>query len=179
MSIDKILHSNNSHGGCFHPDSLIQTLFGLTPIRDITPHDVVCSMINGVLRYSRVVKLVKIPYNGIMYLIDDYVSLTAFHPYRDENGVIAFPIDSNLGLYEYNGYVYDIILEDRGLLVTCGKVYATWGHDSHEGIFEHQFFGSERVVGEINNISRDYEVELPVNCFRRDRFTNLIVGFNF
>lgn len=166
------------HGGCFLSDSLIQTIQGMVCISNLLQGDIVLSCVNGVLEETRVFTLIKIPYQGKMYVIDDYVSLTPYHPYKGKNGKISFPIDENQGSFEYSDYVYDIVLENRGLLISGGITYATWGHNCNEGIFKHEFFGNERIVTELNNISSEYQIELPVNCFRRDPESNLVVGFN-
>lgn len=159
------------HGGCFSADSLVCAVDGSS----VT----VGSLSKGSLVWSnqgatRVEAVIKLRYNGPLYrpLAMSHMLLTAYHPVllttSEElgSGSTHFPRD----LYEQgladqveaiDGYVYDVILENRGILATptcqlsqtglssSSAFVATWAHTCTLPKFAHAYFGSESIVRDL------------------------------
>ena len=79
--------------------------------------------------------------------------LTPYHPVRINN-VDYFPINIGTPL-PYGGYVYDVVLSNRGLLMCCNVYGATFGHTETSDIFQHDYFGSEQVVNDLK-LNKEY-----------------------
>lgn len=166
----------NAYGGCFSGESLIMTEKGEVPISNLKKTDIVYSYVNGDIIKTKVHKLIRIPYRGTMYCVNqkDNVLLTAYHPYM-YYGKVSFPIDNHQYSKEYDGYVYDLILENRGLISDNSKTaYATWGHNCNLEKFDHPFFMGEEIVKQIEAISNDFLVH--IDSLKRDNETQLVCG---
>lgn len=170
----------NSGGGCFTGDSKIYVLtkdntLKLESIENIQKGMTVLSSIitsstnktcNKLFTYTQVETVVELPYSGNVYSIGA-LNLTAYHPIF-VNGIAQFPIDCEYS--EEKAYdipcVYDLVLQNRGLVVSTmdtdielgntlpSLVAASWGHTCKVGVFEHEYFGSERIVEDLKRVYR-------------------------
>lgn len=161
----------NTSSGCFSGDSLILSSNGPIKISEVTENTLLMST-EG---FSKPIKKTKFYYTGKIYKINEHVMLTAFHPYR-KNGINYFPHEENIEISDYNGYVYDLILENKSLLKTEDEIeIATLCHNDKSDKFYHDFFSSEKPL-EILNRKDDFEIEII--SFERDTESQLIIGFN-
>lgn len=152
---------------CIKGDSLFETTEGLVKIEDFTEETIVISEKGN----TKISKLVKIMFSGLLFRHKS-IALTAYHPVRI-NGEDRFPIDFLQSEY-YNGYVYDVVLEDRSHLKSDDIIVAGWVHNEQTGIFKHDYFGSQKVLNDLK--SNEFCVEFDPLCVRRDPETGLICG---
>lgn len=152
---------------CIRGDSLFETTKGLVKIEDFTEETIVISE-KG---HTKISKLVKIMFSGLLFRHKS-IALTAYHPVRI-GGEDRFPIDFLQSEY-YNGYVYDVVLENRSHLKSDDIIVAGWAHDEQTGIFKHDYFGTQKVLNDLK--SNEFCVEFDPLCVRRDPETGLICG---
>ena len=89
-----------------------------------------------------------------MYKISENCWLTPYHPFLNEKGNF-FPIDNNIDQKEYEGYVYDIILQNRGLIKVNDSTYAaSLGHNCTLNSFKHDYLGSENVINDALKVEK-------------------------
>lgn len=169
----------NASGGCFSGDSLVYKLAGdgcwvAVMMQQLQPGDTVrCCEIDmesgrwqpqqQQLTQSEVVCVVKLPYQGELYAVNDSLRLTPYHPVvtlQQGNGNGAqplFPCEVGVQTAAVDGFVYDIVLRNRGL-VQCASsagargellLAATFGHRCTVGKFQHDYFGTEAVVNDL------------------------------
>ena len=137
--------------------------------------------------------VVQIRYHGALYEVQG-MKLTAYHPVLLD-GVPAFPCEiGRLVTSHFNGYVYDVVLANRGILaspvmLTHGvsasalpMYVATWGHTCQLDKFQHDYFGSEHIVQDLRTLYGDANGNWPSDrvvieapCFVRDAQTGLVV----
>jgi hypothetical protein len=85
------------------------------------------------------------------------MKLTAYHPVLLD-GTAHFPVELCGGLPAEScvGYVYDVVLKNRALIASpcaSGAIFAaTFGHTVTLGCFAHAYFGSERVVQDLQAV---------------------------
>lgn len=160
----------NTRSGCFHPHSLIMSTNGLIRICDVDENTFLISGDST----TKAVKRTKFYYSGEMYKINQHVLLTPYHPYR-KDGNDFFPIENHETILHYEGYVYDLVLENRGLITTLDKIeIASLCHKEKSEKFCHNFFSTELPM-EILNRKSTFQVE--IESFQRDEESRLITGF--
>lgn len=176
----------NAAGGCFHPASYI-----------LTPGSC-CSDDDSAIRMDKIKKgtrvctrdgiakvkcIVKLAYEGPIFQVTPCLGLTGYHPFRTADGVDYFPVnyDGTLEIFHYTGYVYDLVLDNRELVLTPDNFeVATLGHVHTDPMFDHPYFGVSQAV------IKDLQVQAPygynhtglIVCdkpkYERDPVTNLI-----
>lgn len=166
----------NASGGCFSGDSLVYKLSGdgswvTVMMRQLQPGDTVrcCEMMESgrwqeqpQLAQSEVVCVVKLPYQGELYAVNDSLRLTPYHPVvallpgNEAAHAPLFPCEFGVQTAAVDGFVYDIVLRNRGLVqcVSTGTrgellLAATFGHRCTVGKFQHDYFGTEAVVNDL------------------------------
>jgi len=174
----------NVDGGCFTAESLVVTSTdgkSVQQVRDLMKGSKVLSD-KGM---TTVEAVVQIRYTGPLYAVHGMV-LTAYHPVL-LNGIPAFPCEIEQPMHTeegFDGYVYDVVLSNRGIMASPklnGGVFhvATWGHTCQLPKFEHDYFGSEQIVLDLQVQSTfSYEegyIVIEVPHFIRDDHTGLIV----
>lgn len=139
------------------------------------------------LEDSQVECVVKMRYTGALHQVTDDLTLTPYHPVlpihptrtptstsspsasassasimiAEENSDV-FPCElthNSPQIPHFDGYVYDVVLSNRGLLLAQGGggcegnnvvwAAATFGHNVNVGRFRHAYFGSEKVVNDL------------------------------
>lgn len=162
----------NASGGCFSGDSIVykrnnDDSWVAVMMRQLQPGDTVrcCEMEGGSwqeqprLTQSEVVCVVKLPYKGELYAVNDSLRLTPYHPVvtlkQGTGAEPLFPCEAGVQIAAADGFVYDIVLRNRGL-VQCASsdaqellLAATFGHRCTVGKFHHDYFGSEAVVNDL------------------------------
>jgi Mg-chelatase subunit ChlD len=163
----------NAAGGCFTGDSLVMLIENdndndqqpqrtrSIPVKDLLQGQEVLSL-NG---KTKIEAIIQIKYSGPIYAIHS-MFLTAYHPILLANGEEYFPCEYHAATpsaNNYDGYVYDVILENRSLLAAPiptnlnnmnnndDEVFyvATFGHQRKSKIFSHDYFGSEKIVDDL------------------------------
>ena len=82
---------------------------------------------------------------------------------------------------ESTGYVYDVILENRGLIESERCYIATFGNKYDLEKFKHEFFGSERIVDRLKDHPSyvDGFITLEEFHYVRDEESSLIFVSNW
>ena len=161
----------NISGGCFTGDSIICTLWGEIRVDYVDSLTIVMSNYGP----TRIIKCIKIKYNDLIYKIGR-MNLTAYHPIH-YYGRDTVPIDISTKTYQYDGYVYDFILEDHGMLKCPDNLYvATFGHNIVNEVFYHEYFGSSRIVNDFMKLSNEFEITFESDPFKRDPETRRVCG---
>jgi hypothetical protein len=138
---------------------------------------------------SKIEAVIKIKYNGSLYKVGEML-LTAFHPIRfmtkkgkkeedEEESKDYFPCQYPKveKINAFNGYVYDLILENRGILscplssssvssmddVSSVFYVATFGHNVKSEIFSHPYFGNEKIVNDLKGFTTGKNHEMWKN----------------
>lgn len=160
-------------GGCFRAnskflryDDSIDEDSNFSPV--IEAKDILPGMFLMTNKGPQTVEIVvKTFHIGNMYIVDESVCLTGYHPYRI-NGVSKFPAEQNLQVFQEDDYVYDVIMSGRGnLITTSGVEVATLGHGEQDPIFKHKFFGTEEVVDALKSLGSRY-LTFDESPFTRD-----------
>lgn len=170
----------NRNGDSITGDSLFMTDEGLKRIDELTPHTIVYTD-----KGKSVVKfLVRMEFEGNVYKVGN-IKLTAYHPYR-VGGSDYFPIDRNEGSSYYKGYLYDLVLENRGNIKSKDIIVSCWGtfdqfstQKEKDSIFNHAYFSSQQIVDEMYDLSDDQKSFLVdlYDCPQiRDSESGLVIG---
>lgn len=152
-------HYYVASGGCFAPHSKVYISSDQSMrVSQLRPGQSVLSQ-SG--QSTKIEAIVQVRYKGMLYSVGEHMHLTPYHPVS-VNGVEYFPCQYPGALcYEYDGYVFDVVLENRGLLsspfgnskATEGEskvmLVATFGHNVCSDIFSHPYFGSEKIVEDL------------------------------
>lgn len=208
------------HGGCFTHDVLvcipspsITNGFETVPFHSLRKGDWVMSQA-GWTRVEAIIRLRYDNHQAPLYRIHglQHMLLTAYHPVLFPDGTTMFPVELYqqgaaemvMGSSSSDGYVYDVVLENRSILATpmtptssstadadslATMAYvATWAHSCKLPKFEHDYFGSERIVQDVlNQRPEEYAqgyVSIDAPIFQRTyqpqhdetRITQLICG---
>lgn len=212
------------HGGCFTHDVLVcvpspsmTNGFETVPFHTLRKGAWVMSQ-TGWTRVEAIIRLRYDNHQAPLYRIHglQHMLLTAYHPVLFPDGTTMFPVELYqqgaaemvMGSSSSDGYVYDVVLENRSILATPMMVndgdsrttttaqqalpamayVATWAHSCKLPKFEHDYFGSERIVQDVlNQRPEEYaqgyvSIEAPI--FQRTyqpqheetRITQLICG---
>jgi hypothetical protein len=152
----------NIAGGCFLGSSRVFKIDNLGTVRTEEVQNLKkgCQVLSNYGK-TTIQTIIELKYEGPIYKVGGCMMLTAYHPVLIDN-IPSFPCElSPLPVYEkYLGFVYDIVLEDRGILRSPFNIgdqigsdivmfVATMGHNVHLPKFSHHYFGSERVVDDL------------------------------
>jgi len=168
MIIDYCIETNSkivildNNGGCFTGDSLIETTEGLIRIDSITKNTIVITNKGP----SKVIQMTILDYYDDVYTVEE-CKLTPYHPILVNESPI-FPIEIGKHSY-YNGHVYDLILENRGIIKIGTRVYAaSLNHNIKIGCFSHTYFGTENIQHDLFHGMKRFKVYLNKSDFHRD-----------
>lgn len=175
----------NVSGGCFLGCSLVYLVndLGITITDEVQRVKKGCKVLShqGITRVEAVVEL---KYNGPIHQIGDNMKLTAFHPILINN-IPSFPCEySPVPVTTmFSGFVYDIILEDRGILRCPFNIgdtsdsdrimfVATIGHCVQLPKFAHDYFGSEKIVQDLKKHDKWQDGHIKIVNPRYERNDN-------
>lgn len=144
--------------------------------------------------------MVQLRYTGDLYPVGG-MTLTPYHPvmlapYESTGSSPSprsyFPVErpqKGAKLAMDGGWVFDLVLENRGLIVSpypmdgpSSQVQmmcaATFGHNCKNGVFQHDYFGAERIVDDLRKQDgwQDGLVRLDSYRFVREEGTNLVTS---
>jgi hypothetical protein len=154
---------HNYHGGCFDGNALVSLKVGMKRVRDLMKGDI---LINGGI----VECLIETILNGQSeaVILNDVI-FTPFHPVKLFDNWI-FPCDiASIVKVEINSW-FNLVLKGNKIVVLNGISAITLGHGLCEGILEHPYFGTDKVVNALK-LYKNYEtgrlrIENPVQCQR-------------
>jgi len=134
----------NVDGGCFTADTLLNTVNGFCPAKNITRGSKV--MTDSGL--ATIVCVVKFKFSGTVCRYGT-TGITPFHPIYFNNKEWAFPNDSvQFKKEQYDGYVYDFVLDTNHTLKLNGIYAVTLGHHFSGPVVEHDYFG-DKIVDDL------------------------------
>ena len=163
----------DASGGCFTGASLVYAsgpfdgTVAPTPVEQLVAGTQVLSHMG----LTEVECVVKLRYVGPIYALN-CLGLTAYHPVLlpgQKEGMFPSQCpDAHLVTDAFDGYVFDVVLRNRAiiaapsgcscidavvvcdaLLTDCCMYAATFGHTVTLPKFKHDYFGSERVVADL------------------------------
>jgi len=131
----------NQRGGCFTNATLLNTVNGLCPAKNITKGTNVITD-TGI---ATVICVVKFKFDGEICKFKT-TGITPFHPVYFENKEWIFPNDSTIFEKEYyDGYVYDFVLDKHHVIKLNGINAVTLGHNFVGPVVEHDYFGNKII----------------------------------
>jgi hypothetical protein len=138
----------NQAGGCFHPATFLLTPDPANPAvrMDNIKKGTVIQTPSGP---AKVFCVVKLKYDGPIFQVTPCLGLTGYHPFKTNTGEDYFPVEyeGTLEIFHYTGYVYDIILSNRDLVLTPDNFeVATLGHTNTDPKFDHAYFGISQLA---------------------------------
>lgn len=172
----------NKNGDSITGDSVFMTNEGLKRIDEFNNY----TLVETDKGESHIKFLVRMEFEGNVYKVGN-VKLTGYHPYRIENNDY-FPIERNEGICYYKGYIYDLILCNRGNITSEDITVSCWGtinklssEEEKNSIFNHSYFSSERIVDDMRDLSNDQDEDyFLVDLFHcpqiRDTESNIVLG---
>ena len=105
--------------------------------------------------------------------IDD-LNITPYHPIII-NKQWCFPIEYGSLKSVNTPYLYSFVINNRNSVMINNYIFATFGHNLKGNVIEHEYFGTEKVIKDIENMG--YEtglICLTKNMIKRDKITNKI-----
>ena len=141
---------------CFSGDCLVSTILGPTMVKDLVVGDCIqCP--NGKMASVKCIIETKISKSTEMMCHENGLIITHYHPVRF-GGVWVFP-ESNLSFTKKRLFVdsiYSIGLDyDVSFLVNGVEVIGLGHGIYNDPVATHPYFGTERVINDIFEISRD------------------------
>lgn len=136
----------NVDGGCFTADTLLKTVNGFCPAKNITRGSKVMTD-SGI---ATILCVIKFKFSGTVCRYGT-TGITPFHPIYFNNKEWAFPNDSvQFKKEQYDGYVYDFVLDTKHTLKLNGIYAVTLGHHFTEPVVKHDYFG-DKIIDELKN----------------------------
>lgn len=129
---------------------------------------------------SAVECVVRLPYKGKLYIVGGF-HLTSYHPLMI-GGQSYFPCElDDVSSYDIDGFVYDFVLVNRGLLkdfVQKETFAATLGHGVTMEKFQHNYYGTDRVLKDLKKCRGWSEGSVLAENYElvRDTKTMLVCG---
>ena len=173
---------NNAYGGCWTGNSTVLMSNGRVKLaKNIKPGDKIATIIKNTWSHpeysSTTVKYtVKTLYKqGNISLIDlgNNSWITPWHPVLMEDDFYVgskntfswrFPIHFSSKVIDANcesfNSLYNLILEDDHVAIVGGKPCITLGHGFKEGILEHPYFGTNKVIDDLIQYEENNEITI-------------------
>ena len=92
-----------------------------------------------------------------------------------ESDLKTSPTTCKLVMYDGEA-MYDFVLKDKGFLPVNGVSCATLGHNFIGDVVGHPYFGSSKVIEDLDRLNGNSYVTITQDYFRRDPNTKLING---
>lgn len=178
---------NDEGGGCFAGHCLVMLKGNkLCKIKDLVKNNIIISFDpfdNYKEVETKVIGLVKINYKykkQLIKFINTNLEITNYHPiYDEEYNRWVFPIDKDCISIELTeeDCVYNLVLENYHIVEVNSVKCITFGHNYNFDILEHPYFGSNKIIEDLNTFESfvtDGFVELNGDNIRHDPITKLI-----
>jgi hypothetical protein len=156
-------HFYNYHGGCFDGNAIVSLNIGTKRVRDLVKGDI---LINGGIVECLIETILNGQSEGVML---NNVIFTPFHPVKlSGNWIFPFDIGSIIKV-EIDSW-FNLVVKRNKIVVLNGISAITLGHGLREGILEHPYFGTDKVVNALKRYD-DYgtgqlRIEDPLQCQR-------------
>jgi hypothetical protein len=168
----------NSGGGCFAGESrVLMNDYTVKKIMDINPGDYVWTMFGSV----KVIALVTCgSYEKQKMCNINGLCITPWHPIKmNIDSEWVFPNDLRQSVEHDINTVYNLVLDKEHIICINGIACVTLGHDIHEGIVEHEYFGSQKVIEDLKKCE-GWDIGRPTykNLVSvKDPITNKVIGW--
>mmetsp|Transcript_2219 Transcript_2219/g.3609 ORF Transcript_2219/g.3609 Transcript_2219/m.3609 type:complete len:710 (+) Transcript_2219:57-2186(+) len=167
----------NVSGGCFHGDcNVLMADNSLKAVKDVCVNDVLA----GGAAVRCVVKH-RCEGNKILLCNVNGLLITQYHPIViDDEWVFPVDVDESHGQLYAAEYVYNFVLSDGHVMVVNGVKACTLGHNFKGNVIEHAYFGTGRVVSDLQKCN-GWEagmVTLGQNSFKRNMEDNSVCGLH-
>lgn len=169
----------NVSGGCFTDSTLFYTEFN-TEFDTIKAKDITKGtklMTNSGV--ATVLCVIKFKFNGTICKYGT-TGITPFHPIYFQNKEWKFPNDVDVFQKEnYNGYVYDFVLNEKHTVKLNGMYAVTLGHNFKEDVVSHDYFGN-KIIFDLQKHT-DWEtglIQMDNWEFIRNK-ENIVIGLSF
>lgn len=169
----------NASAGCFTGDCLVQLSNGLTKmVCEIKAGDEVLSWDNKTCKIICVVKIKCLNNLATIVKLGD-LKLSPYHPVLI-NGKWNFPIDLSATETIECDYIYDFVVDAEHVINIAGFECVTWGHNYKGDVIEHPYFGSEKVIEDLQTFNgwKNGLVTLDCLSINRSQLNGLITGFS-
>lgn len=184
VNIPRSLRLYDDQGGCFTGDSIVTIIDENHNIKKIKVCEIQDNMsVLTDMGFSKIILKTRIFYSGKVYkLQNENFYLTPYHPIMISDQS-SFPIDSLNEVIEFSGYVYDLAVENRGLLDISGKYVASLNHNCDNGTFKHDYYSTDKVQEDVFSIltiigRSNFEVELFSTDILRRESDNQVCGLD-
>jgi len=167
---------HNPSSGCIGGGCSVSMANGtIKKVEEIKKDDLVSST-DG--KSSKVLCVVKsYCHNGKAQLVEleGGLLITAWHPVRIENRWY-FPCHLGKLVEKSCQVVYNFVLENEHVVIVNGVECVTLGHGFEGDVIEHPYFGTKRVIEDLQNLSGwdSGVVELRSTSFVRNKTTGLV-----
>jgi len=164
----------NYDAGCFTADCMVETSVGRRRIGEIKKGDQLVTP-DGLSRVVCVTEIVMNPNSRMVRLENGYI--TEYHPIY-YMGRWQFPKDVYASSMVDVGRVYNFVLSGGRMITVDGYLVPTFGHNGVGDVIGHEYFGSERVIGDLECIYGylDGVIYLYQDYFRRDEVSGRVNG---
>ena len=136
-------------GGCFHPDTVIETMNGTSRFVDLQK-----GMYVKTARGFDVIEMVvftKTNCSGAVFSeMPGGVRVTEYHPFKRE-GKWHFPVTTARSIPLHCEVVVNLIMRNRANIIVGDIEFCTLGHGVRQDVVQHEFYGSDRVVAHVQN----------------------------
>ncbi len=154
----------NTEGGCFTGDTFIKLHNGMYKrISQINKNDLLYR--NGD-EGVKIKCIVKIKYNDTICILNKTIGITPWHPIKYKlNWVFPNTLEHETNKAEF---VYNFVLEDHHIvyLSTNDIESCTFGHGFTDNkIIKHDYFGSEKVINDLQGLENYWEGSCTVSGF--------------
>eukprot|EP01059_Diplonema_ambulator_P023180 TRINITY_DN3859_c2_g1_i1.p1 TRINITY_DN3859_c2_g1~~TRINITY_DN3859_c2_g1_i1.p1 ORF type:complete len:745 (+),score=199.01 TRINITY_DN3859_c2_g1_i1:58-2292(+) len=161
-------HYYNRSGGCIAGDGLVSTPEGYKRADKLRKGDLVSTAFGD----AEVLCVVRMTPKGgkiDMVAFEEGLKITPFHPIL-RRGTWEFPGETRETTTCKAEYVYDYVLSNGHTVTVNGITCVTLGHDFTAPIVAHPYFGSNRVVRDLESLESYHTgvVTLSPECFVRD-----------
>jgi len=160
---------NNASAPCFHGASLITLADGSSkPVGEVVKGDRVRSASGSTATVLCVVKTLS--EQGLHALVElQGLRITPYHPVRVQ-GQWQFPCSLAAASTVPCEAVFSLVVDRHHTVEIGGVECVTLGHDFEEEVVRHPYFGSQRVVQDLQQLPGWQEGQLifKPNCMKRD-----------
>ena len=129
----------NAYGGCFTGDAFVELKNGKKKVKNLRKGDILangavvqCLVENKINKVENVVKI-------------NNVCFSLYHPI-EINGEWVFPCEHFKVERKFIDCWYNLVLKNKHEVVLNGVKAITLGHNKKEGVLEHPYFGTNKVI---------------------------------
>lgn len=169
---------NNPNGGCIFENCDVLTPTGKILAKDVKVGTIVITP-NGTATVTHVLKVMIEQCCIDMMRSESGLLITSYHPVK-VNGNWQFPIEASGFKKERlqtrsNVAMYSFALNKDHVVIANDIETICFGHYSNDPVLKHDYFGTNKVIDDLDNLSSNGYVTITPDRIMRDSITNLIV----